>query len=69
MALSLLIYLDHSRFNNSNEASNDDEEEPKFDSNKVVEYARGDISEEEFIKLLTRLEERRKINRSTVGEF
>ena len=55
--------------NNLNEASDNDEEEIKFDSNKVVEFAQSDISEEEFNKRLTRLEERREINPSKVKEF
>ena len=52
-----------------NEASNNDEEEIKFDSNKVVELAQSVISEKEFIIRLTRLEERREINPSKVKEF
>ncbi len=69
MALSLLIYLDRLRFGNFNERSDNDEEEFKFDSKKVLEYAYGDMSAEDFIELLDKLEERRQIDRRMAREF
>lgn len=69
MSLSLLVHLDLLISAQSNEGSNNDQEEFKLDSNKVLEYARGDISAEHFIKLLANLEERRQIDRSMVQEF
>ena len=57
------------RFVNFNEGGDNDEEEFKFDSKKVLEYAHGDISVEDFIELLDKLEEGRQIDRRMAREF
>ena len=57
------------RFVNFKEGSDNDEEEYKFDSKKVLEYAQGDISAEDFIKHLDKLEEGHQIDRRMAREF
>ena len=57
------------RFVNFNEGSDNDEEEFKLDSKKVLEYAHGDMSAENFIEFLDKLEERRHIDRRMAREF